>query len=110
MPKKAFQSLSVSTFSAGAIAPNPPRRAKLVSSVMKGCVAVALCGNGFYGTGGWKRGAWQLFPTEFGRLCVPLKKSWLRPCKLLASITTLSLKQFVSTVCESPLFVSRHSQ
>ena len=23
---------------------------------------------------------WQLFPTEFGKLCVPLKKSWLRPC------------------------------
>ena len=24
-------------------------------------------------------GGWQLFPTEFGKLCVPLKKSWLRP-------------------------------
>ena len=28
--------------------------------------------------GGW---GWQLFPTEFGKLCVPLKKSWLRPCQ-----------------------------
>ena len=28
-------------------------------------------------------GGWQLFPTEFGKLCVLLKKSWLRPCCLL---------------------------
>ena len=27
-------------------------------------------------------GLCQLFPTEFGRLCVPLKESWLRPCVL----------------------------
>ena len=30
-------------------APNPPGRARLASSVMKVCLAVALCGNGFYG-------------------------------------------------------------
>ena len=44
---------------------------------------MALCRNGFYGAGGRGGGCWQLFPTEFGRLCVPLKKSWLRPCKRL---------------------------
>ena len=26
-------------------------------------------------------GGWQLLPTEFGKLCVPPKKSWLRPEK-----------------------------
>ena len=45
---------------------------KLASSVMLWlCVAMVLMGGG----------GWQLFPTEFGKLCVPLKKSWLRPCE-----------------------------
>ena len=52
----------------------PSAWAKLALSVMKVCLAVALCGNGFDGGGGGK-----LFPTEFEKLCVPLKKSWLRP-------------------------------
>ena len=36
--------------------------------------------NGEKVMGGRGGGGWQLFPTEFGKLCVPLKKSWLRPC------------------------------
>ena len=32
--------------------------------------------------GGVGGGGCQLFNTEFGKLCVPLKKSWLRPCPL----------------------------
>ena len=37
-------------------APNPPRRARLASSVMKVCLAGALCGNGFYGALGGRGG------------------------------------------------------
>ena len=64
----------------GSRAPKPlevQAREKFASSVMKVSLAVALCGNGFDGGG---EGGWHLFPDEFGKLCVPLKKSWLRPC------------------------------
>ena len=63
--------------------------AKLASSVMKVCLAVAVRGNGFDGRGG----GGQLFSTEFGKLCVPLKKSWLRP--LLAFPVWLSIYFYV---------------
>ena len=55
---------------------------------MKVSLAVALCGNGFDGGGGVGGGGgeWQLFPTEFGKLCVPLKKFWLRPWKYVVNV------------------------
>ena len=45
------------------------------------CVATVLMVEGRGGGGGW-----QLFPTEFGKLCVPLKKSWLRPWYCVGSV------------------------
>ena len=54
----------------------PSARAKLASFVMKVCQPMALYGNGFdWGGGGAGGVALELFPTEFGKLCVHLKKS-----------------------------------
>ena len=42
-----------------------------------------------------------LFPTEFGKLCVPLKKSWLRPWQLLDEVEHDS-KNYQRGLCYLP--------
>ena len=42
-------------------------------------------------------GGWQLFPTEFGKLCVPLKKSWLRPWQHRKQFRSTEQRTFKNT-------------
>ena len=59
----------------------------------KVCLTVALCGNGFDEGG------------LCGKLCIPLKKSWLHPCKMQC----ISICALTYSVCPSKLTSSKYS-